>query len=534
MRLQRSFVVTFLVAVLVSAAAAQPAQRRERPAAKPAAELAAMVAPFLDPQTVAVIHVDLAQFDLSTVLDFAAAEEIRRRDDNTDADVELSSDRPGPADVRERFQRGVEALRKEGVRDVFVVVSLADLRGAGPFVIVPSAKKGAVCPAMEQIWGAAEDRTCDERDGTVFYGYRTTWQRLSGGRSPARLPLEPALAAVADSGLKVAVPLSEEQRRVLREMAPQFPPELGGARGDDLAAIQWAAIGVSTKPEPRMRAVLRTSNAEAAAALNELAGAGLKMLGEMPPVRHAIPGFEGLVDVLTPRVDGERLVVSINREDDVAKVRRALARPLQHARAKAARSVRTNDLKQVGLAMHNFHDVHKSFPPSARYGGDERLLSWRVYVLPYLGEEKLYKQFRLDEPWDSEQNKKLIEKMPAVFAGGHPELGPQGKTTFLAPAGDGTIFSGKRGVAIREISDGTSNTILLVSVPPESAVIWTKPDDFEIDLDEPLRGLISEDDKGFFALFADGSVRFISREIDPETLRRLLIRNDGKPVGEIP
>jgi hypothetical protein len=75
-----------------------------------------------------------------------------------------------------------------------------------------------------------------------------------------------------------------------------------------------------------------------------------------------------------------------------------------------------NNLKQLALAMHNYHDVNGRFPPAASRGADDKpLLSWRVMILPYLEQEALYKEFNMDEPWDSEQNKKLLAKMPDIY-----------------------------------------------------------------------------------------------------------------------
>jgi len=86
------------------------------------------------------------------------------------------------------------------------------------------------------------------------------------------------------------------------------------------------------------------------------------------------------------------------------------------SRAAAVRSQATNNLKQIGLAMHNYHDVHASLPPAASHDDDDKpLLSWRVHVLPYVEQNELYKEFHLDEPWDSEHNKKLIPRMPVVY-----------------------------------------------------------------------------------------------------------------------
>ena len=82
----------------------------------------------------------------------------------------------------------------------------------------------------------------------------------------------------------------------------------------------------------------------------------------------------------------------------------------------AARSQCINNLKQIGLAMHNYHAMHKTFPPA--YTVDKAgkpLLSWRVLILPYLEQDALYKEFHLDEPWDSEHNRALIDRMPATY-----------------------------------------------------------------------------------------------------------------------
>ena len=75
-----------------------------------------------------------------------------------------------------------------------------------------------------------------------------------------------------------------------------------------------------------------------------------------------------------------------------------------------------NNLKQIGLAFHSAHDAFNKLPDDIRDKDEKALLSWRVAILPFIEEEKLYKEFKLDEPWDSADNKKLIEKMPKLYA----------------------------------------------------------------------------------------------------------------------
>jgi len=203
---------------------------------------------------------------------------------------------------------------------------------------------------------------------------------------------------------------------------------------------------------------------------------------------------------------------------------------VQSARGAARRAASTNNLKQIGLAMHNHHDSYKGFP--AAYSTDKQgkpLLSWRVKILPFVEQVALYNQFHLDEPWDSEHNKKLIPLMPPVYLAPGSTAGP-GKTNYLTVRGPNTVFPGGKAVGMAEITDGTSNTIMAVEVSDQKAVIWTKPDDFEYDEKNPVAGLVGLRPGGFNAAFCDGSVRFIAAGIDPETLKLLFTRNDGKVI----
>ena len=207
---------------------------------------------------------------------------------------------------------------------------------------------------------------------------------------------------------------------------------------------------------------------------------------------------------------------------------------VQQAREAARRSQGKNNLKQLGLAFHNFHDVYRTFPASNSVDKKgKKLLSWRVHVLPFVEQAPLYQQFHLDEPWDSDHNKQFIKQIPPVYVSpNHSDLAKEGKTVYLVPTGEGAAFEGKEGRAIREFLDGTSNTILAVEAHADAAVIWTKPDDIVLDFKNPLKGLKGARAGGFHALFADGSVRFISDNINLETLKALFTRGGGETVNE--
>jgi hypothetical protein len=189
-----------------------------------------------------------------------------------------------------------------------------------------------------------------------------------------------------------------------------------------------------------------------------------------------------------------------------------------------------NNLKQISLGLLNYESARRTYPPRAIFDKQGKpLLSWRVAILPYLEEDTLYREFRLDEPWDSEHNKKLIGQMPAIY--GNPNIALPGKTTYLAPADTDAILANDKGTRVRDIVDGTSNTILLLEVDADRAVEWTRPDDYEVDAKQPLAGLGHLRAAGvFMAGFADGSVRTISAAMDPQTFLSLVKKSDGRAV----
>jgi hypothetical protein len=201
------------------------------------------------------------------------------------------------------------------------------------------------------------------------------------------------------------------------------------------------------------------------------------------------------------------------------------------ARDAARRAQSMNNLRQISLAMLNYEAAHNGFPPA--YIADKKtgkpLLSWRVAILPYIEQQALYEQFHLDEPWDSENNKKLAATVISVYRSPGSRAAPN-MTNYLTVRGKDTAFPGKEGTRPADITDGMSNTIMVVEASDAKAVPWTKPDDFQYDEKQPMAGLLGLWPGGFQAALCDGSVRFISATIDAEVLRRMFKRNDGQMI----
>ncbi|MGA2258819.1 MAG: DUF1559 domain-containing protein [Thermoguttaceae bacterium] len=203
---------------------------------------------------------------------------------------------------------------------------------------------------------------------------------------------------------------------------------------------------------------------------------------------------------------------------------------VQATREAARRAQSTNNLKQIAIAMLNDESARGTFPARANFDKQGKpLLSWRVHMLPYIEQDALYKQFHLDEPWDSDHNKKLIPLMPNLYA--NPSGVPRpGMANYLAVCGKGLMFDGENGRKITEITDGTSRTIMVVEADDDHAVTWTKPEDWQFDPQHPTAGLGHAHPGGFNAAFADGSVHLISPSIDPKVFQAMLTIAGGELV----
>ena len=202
--------------------------------------------------------------------------------------------------------------------------------------------------------------------------------------------------------------------------------------------------------------------------------------------------------------------------------------PLPGMAANRIRSM--NNLKQMGLAFHNFHDTNGHFPANiVDKNTGKPLLSWRVALLPYIEQNALYKAFKQDEPWDSEHNIKLAKSLVPVYSlANQTKRDPQGNclTPYQAFTGKSTLFEAGKKLKFTDVTDGTSNTLLFVEA--KNQVIWSKPDDIPFDPAKELPaantflgGLFPG---GFHAAFCDGSVRFFKDTIDSKTIQAMITR----------
>ncbi len=306
-----------------------------------------------------------------------------------------------------------------------------------------------------------------------------------------------------------------------------------------LETIQaFAKMGLAQLAEPRMEVEKRVfpKGQTGPNPLTDLpeflaAMAGLAMLNEAenllknPPITLA--GNSLKADYTVPQISSNAVIPTM-------AIGAGLMLPaVGKVRVASQRMTSINNLKQIGLAMHNYHDVYNGFPAAAicdKKTG-KPLLSWRVAILPYIEQEALYNQFKKDEPWNSEHNLKLAKNMPKVYF--HPNANKPGddKTHYRLFYGKGAAFELDKSAKLQTITDGTSNTIMVVEA--EEPVVWTNPIDLAFDPTKALPKMLSIDGK-FSAAYCDGSVRSFQANLDPAILKLLIQKNDGKVIPQVP
>jgi hypothetical protein len=274
-------------------------------------------------------------------------------------------------------------------------------------------------------------------------------------------------------------------------------------------------------------------------ALGQLQAQGIEFdLPPLPPFgdieQHLAPSVTTLSrEAMGYRSESHSVIPSMSASSPavIAVAASLLVPAVFRAQGAAQRTQSMNNMKQIGLAMFNFESTFGRFPKRTIDGDDGKpKLSWRVAILPYIEQQELYSQFHLDEPWDSPHNKELIAKMPATYA--RPGTDPtKGLTPYMVLDADGALFDDDDGPKIADVTDGTSNTIMTVETDEDHMVIWTKPEDLEVDFDDILAGLEGAWEGGFLVGLADGSARFISDAIDLEVFKSLLTRAGGEVVG---
>ena len=475
----------------------------------------AAVAPILGPGTVAVLRIDVAKAD----------------------PVDLARRLAGPeaATAAKPLADWLAPLRAAGAKELDVVLDLSSLAllAEPPVVAVPlgdgvdadAARRALAAPGPFPLNISTTVR------GVLIAGSQSALDRIKAAEPVDRPDLQEALAEGGDAPVRLAISPGPGVRRSLEETIANLPEALGGGPIELMTrGMKWASVAITTDPQSAVRMTVRGAEEGQAKALGEIARMAVSAVATMARNDPGAVDFVAVMDGVRPEVRGDRVVAEL--APDLAS--RLVMVPIRRAQVADHRARSFNNIKQIGLAMHNYRATHNTFPPAYRAGADGKpLLSWRVLVLPYVEQKELYDQFHLDEPWDSPHNLPLAAKMPAIYAApaAGSALAAEGKTTYQTLRGPGTMFPGGKGIKLDEITDGTSNTIMVAEVQPNRAVVWTQPSDFDMPpSDGKLKDLFNPIAGGTNFGIADGSARFIAQTIHPIALMAISSRNGGEVV----
>jgi phage FluMu protein Com len=368
-------------------------------------------------------------------------------------------------------------------------------------------------------------------------GVRNALDHFRNGRKDGALNGVLPLIEGGKHQLLVAGALTPEARKELEGKARMLPETMRG-----LLDVQSAVLKVDLARTLKLEVVSSYPSGEKAAQARQILES-LKTLVQLIPAsatnaqeQEFVRQIAAVLATVDVRAVGRDVV--IRADVDLDRLAMTMAKLVAGKFQVESRDVvGEGNLKRLALGLRSYHDAQGHYPPAVVHGPEGRkpLYSWRVAVLPYLGEEALYREFHHDEPWDSVHNRRLIERMPAVFD--YPALslgGERGKTSFQLLVGPQAAFDGGRLVKAGDIRDGPSNTLLLVGRRP--LVPWTAPEDARVPDDPaqiareflPSLGLQGSD--RFPAALFDGSIRSLKRTISPRTFLQAVTPRGGEPL----
>ncbi|HVW36377.1 MAG TPA: hypothetical protein VHB99_03695, partial [Pirellulales bacterium] len=318
------------------------------------------IARFVDEQTIGIMHVDLSRLDFDQLLKQAA---------------DLAPGSEGlltPA--IEHARPMAKHLLESGVKGVYLVVSLADLPQP-PFFVFPLTE-GADTKSLESWHGELHVESIERVGNTVFAGGKQALDRVKKQTAATRPEIARAFEAAGDTAAQILLLPTADNRRVIEELLPNLPPEVGGGSSKVLTrGAMWAAIGIDLPPRPAIRLTIQSQDAEAAAAFRDKWLAMLQLVGRDSRIAKAVPQFGQLANELEPKVKGDRLQLALNTESPSWKpLTKLFQAGLGEVQQSEMRKQTVVHFKQIGIAFHNYHDVYNTFPTAASYSADGKPL----------------------------------------------------------------------------------------------------------------------------------------------------------------
>ena len=243
------------------------------------------------------------------------------------------------------------------------------------------------------------------------------------------------------------------------------------------------------------------------------------------------PQSEEVVGLLNDALDSAQITTSdtnvnlkLGLEGDTEKQLKQLANLFLTARAASRQISSANNMRQIALAMLNYESAHGHLPTPVLISESGKKYSWRVALLPYLEQQKLYDQYRFDEEWNSEHNSKITKTIPSTYLS---PMSSEPWCSYFLVTGPETPFGGKAAL-LRDISDGMSNTIFVVE--SNMKIHWAEPRDIPYQPKGMIKKMGGISKTGFHVTLGDGSVRFLPNSFDSDAFQALLTKSGNELI----
>ena len=431
----RNLIILTIAILAISAAAF--AEEKFDPSAR-----AREIAPFIDEQTIAVMHVDFSRVNVDAT--WGVIEKLL--EETGDHDVKEL------ADAKDKVKELVEGFLQAGARDLYWVISLADIPPEPIRVVIPlrpGADKRAIRALLYsgKIDGPTSRPTSstnprpprnrvDVIRNAVVWTKWSNFQRVADLTPHPRPELAAAFAAAGDTAGQILILPTDDNRRVIEEMMPTLPEEFGGAPSTTITqGLLWAAVGVDGPPEMAVRAVVQSKDPAAAEALGQTITSIFKAIEENEDVLKMVPNIAKLTAMLTPAVSGNQLTLKLDDKQANSIIFDLLGPPLREARMQAKLALSMRNLSQIGKAIYIYGAENKdTFPESLQVLLDKKLIKPQMLINPARTKQKpAYVYVKPSQPMGKVPSGRLL-----VYEA-HDTWGPAGVNVLFADAHVGRI-----------------------------------------------------------------------------------------------
>ncbi len=458
--------------------------------------------PYMEASTLLLADIDLKKIDVAATIRWIIENVGGERENESVATL----------------QGFLDSFKAAGADHVFATAAARSPIDGGPVVIVPcenAAVVNGLGTVILQNFPRQPPLKVQVADKLVLVGPTAALDRVTASKGVQRpdliLPLKQA--GLLDHTIVIALP--DETRRDLAELWPESLPTGSAIQFSPRAMakdISRVVVSWRLPPEPEVIAKIETPSIKAAARVKQVFDKILVMAGDASS---------------SIKIDVEMTTVKLRAAPEAfAKV---FAEVIAPSRAEARQLSLMNQLKQIGLAIHNYHATEKHLPPRCFTDREGKpLLSWRVALLPYIEQSAMYRAMKLGQAWNSEDNLLASQTLIPTY---RDESEPSAKTRMRAPVYPGSIWHGDGPPkTFSDVKDGTSNTIAVIHVPENAAIEWSNPEPWVLSVDDPMSDVFGDRETASVVLLDGAALVLKKSNMTNEKLIAMLTCDSGEVV----